>query len=220
MGKIESQLGSRMFNSDGSQRRFSVEDASGDDQFEIPGERQSQPQRTTVDEALALREQSMRQVGGGNYASRDVKRRIEMLADIGKQTRDVVIKASDDESVTFKLRTLKSKEMSNVMQLAGALSQAGGVDTLYKLRTHTLALSLVSIDGVDVDMLLDMNDAPLSERLAARREMLDEMNEYTLNYLYRMHEELMADNAKLFGIKDENDAKEVAEQIKKSGEGA
>jgi hypothetical protein len=227
MGKIESPLGERNFQSTGM-RHFSVEDASGMDDggFYPPAEQEAQPRRMTAEEAMAFREQQLRQAtggggGGGNGGGVDpnVKRRIEMLVGIGRQTRDVPLKTERGETV-FSLRTLKSKEIRYLMKIAAEMAKAESVDTIYAIREHTLALSIFAIDRVDVDIVLGTSGRPNDERLAARKALFDEMNENTLNYLYRMHEEMMDENSKLFSIKTEGDAKEVAEAIKKSSQGA
>lgn len=228
MGKIESPLGERNFQSTGM-RHFSVEDASGvdDDGFYPPAEpQQVQPRRMTAEEAMAFRDQQLRQAtggGGGNGAGGgadpNVKRRIEMLVGIGRQTRDVPIRTETGEA-TFSMRTLKSKEIRYLMKIAAEMAKTESIDAIYAIREQTLALSVFAVDGVDIDIYLGVTGRSNEDRLAARKLLFDEMNENTLNYLYRMHEGMMDENAKMFSIKSDEDAKEVAEQIKKSGQGA
>lgn len=75
-----------------------------------------------------------------NRASKAAMQRLEVLVEIGRLTSEVVI-----GKVTFSLRSLKSKEIQDVMERA---VQAGtNIGEALAIRNNTLAYSIYQIDG-------------------------------------------------------------------------
>lgn len=243
MVKFESPVGSRTFESTGM-KHFTVENAEDEYAQNTPSQQSAKPAvgmpvRMSPEEAMAMRRRMISEAQsrsgvedsntGANVGanergnswyqpSKAAKRRIEMLVGIGRQTLDVEV-ATESGSAVFSLRTLKSKEMRSLVNIASMLAKAEDPDAIYAIREASLALAIYAIDGVPIDVILDTQGLAEPARVAARKDFLDDMDEHTLNYIFIKHEELVASSAKQFGVHSAADAKEVAEELKKSSKG-
>lgn len=130
------------------------------------------------------------------------KTRVEMLADIGKLTKEVPI-----NDHTFTLRTLKSREQKAVyLSLVDATNR---VDEAYNLKLYSLAHSLSHIDGQSVEMMVGKKT--LQEKLS----ILEELEESTTDRLWTAFQELKASSESQFAVKTDEDVQEVREALKK-----
>jgi hypothetical protein len=206
MGRIESDIGSREFDSSGSgMRNFTVNDES----------QPQQPQMTAA-EVMAARQRKVQEYG---QVSDSAKRRIELLVGIGRSKVDVPVE-TDNGKTTYSLRTLKSREVKKVLHLATELSdnKTSQLEGVLILRERVLAYSLYAIDGVDVDIMLNIVGNE-HERIAARAAFLEEQDDSFIGHIYEHYEKLTKNNTAKYSVKTEEEAKEVAEQMTKSGEG-
>src|ERR1700733_7712473 len=80
------------------------------------------------------------------------KRRIEILAGIGRLTKDVKI-----GDVVFSLRTLKARETKEAM-LDTLANVKNDLEAGFEARKHQLARALYKIDGADPEDVLGTND--------------------------------------------------------------
>lgn len=131
------------------------------------------------------------------------KKRIELLADIGRLTKDVSV-----GGITFSLRTLKSKEMRDASFATFSLTNSQ-LEASYEARRQQLSRSIYQIDGQDIDFVLG------SKEIDAKFALLDELEESVISVLW---DELIAlkETARTsFGLKSEKDTKEVVEDLKK-----
>jgi hypothetical protein len=215
MGKIESSIGQRTFESSGV-RKYTVENAGEDAPMRMP-----EPEtQITAEEIMAARQRKMQDM---NRVSDSARRRIEMLIGIGRAKDDVQIQDDMGNVVTYSVRTLKSREIRHIVSLASELSRTKDVSSLqasHEIREKILSFALYSVDGVDIDVALNVFGASDEEKFAARAAFLEELDDSVVNFIYSRYEQLNKKNIDRFSVKTEEEAKEVAEQMKKSGEGA
>lgn len=132
------------------------------------------------------------------------RNRIEILLGIGRLTKEV-----EYDGVMFTLQSLKSREMREIFDSIKE-RKANDLDINYEIRAQTLARSLHAIDGLLFEDFL--GSRKLNDKLA----FIDELQERTVIFLHQKYSEMIDENPKKFNIADDKDAKEVAEQVKKS----
>lgn len=196
--EYESPLGRKKVGSSGGERKsYVVEDES----LEIPSEPVSLqpgvPVQLTAEQYNLMQSKRKEILAAQKKPSSGSKQRLEILADLGRLTQDVKI----GEHV-FTIESLKSKETREIYSAAANLEVAS--EAVFEIRTQTLARAIAKIDGHSVGMVIGDS---LEERLL----FLDEMEEHVINKLYSTFTEMM----KSIEIKSKEEAKEVAEEIKK-----
>lgn len=134
----------------------------------------------------------------GDYA----KKRIEILANIGRLTKNVEM-----DGITFALRTLKAKEArAATMSIFGCVND---VDASFEIRRQTLARAIYEIDGQPIESALGGDD------FALKLDLIDDMEDVTIIRLYNEFNELRNEIQTKYGLKTEQEVKEVLEDIKK-----
>jgi hypothetical protein len=131
------------------------------------------------------------------------KRRIELLAQIGRLTKDVKI-----GDCTFTLRTLKAREMEAAM-LATVRSAEFNIEASYETRRQQLARAIAKVDGAEMDEVLESNT------IDAKLNMMEEMEEIVVSKLWDTFVLLQNEAKEKYGINTEAQAKEVVEDLKK-----
>jgi hypothetical protein len=135
----------------------------------------------------------------GDYA----KKRVELLANIGRLTKVVEI-----DGVTFSLRTLKTKEAREAtMAIFGCVND---VDASFEIRRQTLARAIYEIDGQATELALGGDD------FTFKLQLVDDMEDVTVIRLYNEFNMLRNEVQTKYGLKTEQEVKEVLEDIKKS----
>lgn len=130
------------------------------------------------------------------------KRRIEMLVGMTRGTRSV-----DIEGNTFVLRTLRSKEMREALMFASQYD--GTIQSPFEIRRQLLARSVVQIAGVDTEQFIGSAD------IEAKCDFIDLMDESLLNRLYDEYLALVQENKAKYAVKNEEEVKEVIDNLKK-----
>lgn len=130
------------------------------------------------------------------------KQRIELLAGIGRLTRHVEL-----DGVQFSLRSLKAREARETTMSIFAC--ANDVDASFEIRRQTLARALYEIDGQPLEAALGGVDFSLKLKL------IDDMEDVTIIRLYNEFNELRNEIQNKYGLKSEQEVKEVLEDIKK-----
>lgn len=130
------------------------------------------------------------------------KKRIELLANIGRLTKDVAF-----EGVTFSLRTLKAKESKEAA--LDTFKVSTNLEAGYEARKQQLARAIYKIDGHDVSHVLGSDD------LDAKLNFIEELEEHLVSRLFDEFTALKDEARTKFGINTEQDAKEVIEDLKK-----
>ena len=139
---------------------------------------------------------------GQDRLSDAARRRIEMLIGMTRGTRSFML-----EGHQYALQTLKSGELREAILEAAKFD--GTVESPFEIRKQLLARSLVQIAGVEVEQFLGSNS------LEARLIFMDELDHYLLGRLYDEYLAMVQEARDKYAIKNETDAKEVVEDLKK-----
>lgn len=222
MGKFDSPLGTKNF-AGGGMREFDVPDESQpsmprrhNQQHEMPDFDAIQQFQSRLDDEMgedariqemAEKERAFREARSAKKDNKQrlndgAKRRIEMLVGMSRLNRTVSLDENE-----FILQTLRAKEMREVFTATAKFD--GTVESPYEMRKQLVARSLSHIAGYDVDQFLGANDIEI--RLA----FVDELPEALLDRLFNEYQLLVKESVDKFSIKDELDAKEVLEDLKK-----
>jgi hypothetical protein len=225
MGNFKSPLGNKQF-ADQPMREFDVPDESYGDAQSMR-QRQSfsdnqKPPTDYINSAMAFQQRMQdeapeddsieveRQIKEAREARRTgkerlndgAKRRIEMLVGLTRSTREV-----DLEGNVFVLQTLSSKEMREAFMIASEYDNT--VQSPFEIRRQLLSRSLTQVANVDIEQFVG------SRNLESKLELIDKLDEALLNRLFDEYQLLVNDSRKKFQIKTSEDAKEVAEDLKK-----
>jgi hypothetical protein len=169
--------------------------------------RMSPAQPPTPSQEQAAMEQEFREAREAKRLGRErlndgAKRRIEMLIGMTRVTRSV-----DLNGYSYTLQTLKSRELREAITAASAFD--GNVQSPFEIRKQLLARSLVQIAGMDADQFIGSSD------LDIKLEFIEEMDHYLLGRLYDEYLAMVKEAREKYAIKNETDAKEVVEDLKK-----
>lgn len=209
MSEIESPLGKKSFPTTTTKRVFTVTDDTQDDNAPLPQsiEFQNNPGRQEVrltpeqfNELQARRKEAQ---SNQRKPTSEARQRVEILTGIGRLTKEVVI-----EEYKFTLQSLKSREMREIIKIVSQVAVPS--EAMYEMRAQTLARSLVKIDDRPVGLVLGA--ATLEDIV----EFINESEEHIVNQLFVAYNDMVKMHDAKFAVKNEQDAKEVAEEIKKS----
>lgn len=134
--------------------------------------------------------------------SSSTKERIEFLSNIGRASQDVLV-----DGVTFSLKTLKGAESREVMYIIG--SRENKIEQFYESIVQTLARSIYKIDGQDIDLVLNSN------KLSDYIDFVSNLDDSVQIFLYQHYADLDKKNKDKFSIKNDKEAEEVIDGIKK-----
>lgn len=150
-----------------------------------------------IDEARTLKANKV------NPLTSNAKDRIKYLSGLGREYTEVVL-----DDVVFKLSTLKSKELREVILECSKIN-TNAIDIRMELRRQQLARSIVEIDNVPIHLIVGGEDLQL------KLTLIDELEESVVEKLDNEYNKL-ADKAKnKYSLKSESDVKEVSEDLKK-----
>lgn len=204
MPDFNSPLGRRAFAAVGQQRVLTVPDEDQKALYAQPKEvlSQDEEQYATERDIEAIQASRKARVAASKKIGSGAKERIEFLTGLGRGY-DVV----DFEGVSFSIRSLKDKEMREVVRISNTALDA--TDSFFEARIQTLARSIYEIDEQPISLVLGSNKL---EDIVA---WVEEMDESLVEFIHDHYLDMVKKNRIKFAIKDENDAKEVAEEIKK-----
>jgi hypothetical protein len=163
---------------------------------------QSLEQENPAEIERQMKEARQARLTGRERLSDGAKRRIEMLVGMTRTTRQV-----DIENNKFVLQTLRSQEMRQAITQAAEFD--GTVQFPFEIRRQLLARSLTEISGVEVSQFIGNNT------VEARLDLIDQLDEPLLNRLYDEYLILAKDAGQKYAIKSDEEAQEVAEDLKK-----
>lgn len=149
-----------------------------------------------------------------------MRTKVELLTGIGRLFTEVDIPNSD---VKFTLRTLKGSEAIRIQQFfesfeklptnSGSLINQSSVN---KTMVEILVYSIYKIDGIDVDVALNILDLSEEDQIRYKREFIEEMDFYVIQRLFSKYSDLKKESIDLFTPKTEKEMEEAVEAIKKS----
>src|SRR5258708_5368059 len=172
----------------------------------IPADQRSGTSRPSLSPAeieRQVQEARKEKATGTQRITDSSKKRIEILANIGRLSKDV--KLGD---ISFSLRTLKSKENEEATRaiFANSVTQ---LEASLEARKQQLARSIYKIDGQDIDFVI--GSVSFDDRLAFIGELEDIVVEALWENYVALKEEVRAK----YGINTEVQAKEVIDDLKK-----
>lgn len=161
-----------------------------------PGYELSDAERQDLMRSRAEANQNRNKVG--DYA----KKRIEILANIGRLYKDVTI-----EGIVFGLRTLKTREAREAaVSITTCDSQ---IDAAFEVRRQSLARAIYQIDGQSVEDALGGID------FALKLDFVDGMEDSVFTKLWNEFDNLRQESSNKYGVNSEETVKEVVEDLKK-----
>ncbi len=153
------------------------------------------------EELHRLRNERLNQSG---KITEPAKKRIEILANIGRLTREVPL-----GGMSFTLRTLKTKETREATMSVFLCSN--DIDAGFEFKKQVLARALSQIDGQLIEDVLGGDD--LERKLAFIENDLEDV---IVDKLYSEFNNLKQESRIKYGLETEKQAKEVVEDLKKS----
>lgn len=211
MPNIKSPIGTRTFTSTQqppSFRTYEVPDES--EQYEQEHrepfpvrERNAIPAPPLPQEEVESQFVPQRQFKASGYAqtSSEARKRVELLIGLGRAFKDVKV-----GEVTFKLRTLKSKETQEALLAAATVPM---INSTYEGYKHILAKSIVQIDGNDFSLVIG------SERWEDKLEFVENLEDSVFTYLYNQYDILNKENSVKLFPKTEQEVSQAVDEIKK-----
>ena len=189
MAEINSPLGKQIIEqnrryAEGNMKTYKVENESYDNQHE---------HHEPIDRSVERHNKNQISVFG--------KKRIELLAGIGRSFKDVVI-----DGHKFTLQTLKSKENMNILL---KLSQMNGIQFMFEARRLYLAHTLYKIDDELIEDVIGANS--IEDKL----ELVDNLGDIVTLALHKCYTELDNETRINYGVPTEEAAKEVVADVKK-----
>lgn len=131
------------------------------------------------------------------------KERIEFLLGIGKVTKDV-----DVDGTTFTLKALSDVQNQDVL-LKIVQGYKNDADALLYSRRLTLTYAITHIDGTSIGIQLG------DDSFETKFTVLGQMDSDVIGYIYSHYEEMTVNKRKKYTIKNEKDAEQVVEELKK-----
>ena len=145
-------------------------------------------------------------MGWCRRGSPEARARIEFLTGLGR-----IVDSVEVEEVKFTFQSLKGEERDEIFD---AISQYGTMSALkmqYAHRFQTLARALTHIHDKPFGSVIESDD------IEDKIDVIKAMDDNLLDHLYKWYQENIDKVAKdQYAITSEEDAKEVAEAIKKS----
>lgn len=152
----------------------------------------------TEEEFLALKKSK----AGGGRLSEAAKKRIEVLCNMSRLTKEV-----DIDGNIFILKSLKSKEMREA--IAAASKFDGSVELPFETRKQLLIRSISHVAGHELSTFLG------DSSVEAKLEFIEELDHEVLVKLYNEYLTLSKEITERYYIKTESDAQEVVDNLKK-----
>jgi hypothetical protein len=198
MSKFESPNFKKNFQSGQPLREFTV---GPPEDFENQNQ---DPDMSQTDLENAVREARRQKLANANKIGDAAKKRIEILANIGRLTKDVNI-----GGFSFSLRTLKSKETREAA-LATFSTAVTNLEASYEARRQQLARSIFKIDGEEIEAIIGGNT--LEDKM---KFIEDELEDVVVEKLWNEFVSLKEESKTKYGINTVKEAEEVSEDLKK-----
>jgi len=129
--------------------------------------------------------------------------RLEILAGIGRLGTEITI-----DNITFSLKSLKAREMREIMVAASKVENA--VEQAFEMRANTIARAIDKVNGQPFDIILGSDD--LDFKIA----FVQELDEKVLVKLHNEYTAMVSDSNSKIEEDLGKTAEEVSETVKKS----
>lgn len=139
---------------------------------------------------------------GQERLNEGAKKRLEMLLNMTRTTHSI-----DIEGNPFVFQTIPSKSMREAIMSISAYD--GTVEFSFEVRRQFLSRSLTHIAGVEFEQFVG------SHSLEAKLSFIDALDEPLLNRLYDEYLAMGENARKKYAIKNEQDVKDIVEDLKK-----
>lgn len=149
-----------------------------------------------------IREERNARRFGKERLNEGARKRIELLLGMTRLSRSVILGEN-----SFILKSLKSKELSEAYMMAAEFD--GTVQSPFEIRRQLLGRSLTEISGISIPQFIG------SDSLEDKLIFIDEMDHALLSRLYSEYLLLVEETKEKYAIKNEVEAKEVLEDLKK-----
>ena len=137
-------------------------------------------------------------------ASKQAINRLELLTGIGRLVSEVTI-----DNVKFGLRSLKSKEVRHVMEVAAKEGKTNVGEALL-IRNYTLSYSIYQIDGNPIYTIIGSDD------ILDKMDMVDDFEEGTTEKLWNAYSRMINDSSKNIEKDLGSTPEEIIDTVKKS----
>lgn len=204
MAEIESSLGKKTFSGN-PKKVYTVEDGTNTPfpQAQVVTENNLSP-TSSQEDYDKVRKEKIDQLRTSHNISFNAKQRIEILTGIGRNTREFTF-----ENVKFSLKTLKSRELKQILL---DVSKLEGIPFTFELRANTLACSLYLIDDHNVEDVIG------SSSIEDKINFINDLEENIVEAIYKEYIFLVEETEKKYILNKnstEEDVTEVIDTIKK-----
>jgi hypothetical protein len=139
---------------------------------------------------------------GKERLSEGARRRIEILINMSRMTRDCTI-----ENQSYRLQSLTSKDFREVLVASSEFD--GTIQFIFENRKQILARSITVLAGVDFNQFINSNE------LQMKLDVIEELDHALLTRLFDEYVILAKEVKDKYTLKTDEDVKEVLEDIKK-----
>ena len=217
MGNFDSPIGNKQFQ--GSMKDYSVPDETRQtrtfessapvfDENEMQEfQNRMQPQAQSQTREINNLEREMMEAKkarreGKERLSEGARRRIEILINMSRMTRDCTI-----ENQSYRLQSLTSKDFREVLVASSEFD--GTIQFIFENRKQILARSITVLAGVDFNQFINSNE------LQMKLDVIEELDHALLTRLFDEYVILAKEVKDKYTLKTDEDVKEVLEDIKK-----
>lgn len=205
MPSFDSTITNKKFT--GSQlREYDIPDESGSRRYDVDEdsiqEMQERIQRNPADIEKEIRAAKEARRTGRERLGEGAKRRIEMLLGMTQTTH-----TADINGTKFVFQSLKAKDMRAAIICAAEYDNT--VQSPFEIRKQFLARSIISVADVDFEQFIGSNT------LESKLLFIEELDDALLNRLYDEYIKMIKIAKDKFGIKNDDDAKQVVADLKK-----
>jgi len=163
-------------------------------------------QKMSEDDLKEFEERRNEAVRAQKSISAEARARIEFLLNLGRMVKSVTV---DETEFTF--QSLPGEELNEVFNSLSQFENLSALKMQYEVRFNTLARALTHIQGKPFSAVIE------SDEIDDKLDILRGMDESLTDHLYKWYQKNIVETCEArYAIKNEADAEEVIDAIKKS----
>lgn len=147
-------------------------------------------------------------VSGISRIDPNSRRRVEMLLQMYRSEKEI-----EHDGIKYVLQTLKTQEADIVIREASKRNTNN--EFKMEISRQTLVRALKSIEGLSLSDFLGISSFSKEEQMEIKLDFIDQMDLAMSSFLMEENSKLSSDHNKKYAVKNDEDAKEVLEEIKK-----